>query len=149
MNIILNPIQSDTKRGDITLVANSNLAGLEGYLLKIVNLAANPGNPGFDLPGAVSDYAYFIGASLDVAGNVVAAESPGLGENARVAFSGACNPGDPLSLNPNAWGQLYKPQAGAGNIFYDWVAEEAGVGAVAAVPQFIKVRRVASRAANL
>lgn len=146
MNVILNPIQSDTRRGDITLPAAANLTGLEGYLVKISN---NGGVPNFALPAAVSDYAYYILASGDVQGNNVAAEAPTLGENCRIAFSGLCNPGDPLSLNPNAWGQLYKPAGGAGNIFYDWVAEEAGLGGTTAVPQFLKVRRVGSRSANL
>jgi hypothetical protein len=146
MNVILNPIQSDTRRGDITLPAGANLTGLEGYLWKISN---NAGAANFILPAAVSDYAYYIGASGDIQGNNVAAEAPTLGENCRIAFSGLCNPGDPLSLNPNGWGQLYKPQAGAGNIFYDWIAEEAGVGGTVAIPQFLKVRRIASRTANL
>jgi hypothetical protein len=146
MNVILNPIQSDTRVGDITLPANVNLTGLESYLWKIVN---NNGAANFALPAAVADYAYYVGASGDVVGNNVAAESPDVGENCRIAFSGNCNPGDPLSLNPNAWGQLYKPAAGAGAIFYDWIAEEAGTGGTTAVPQFLKVRRVASRAATL
>ena len=146
MNIILNPIQSDTKVGDVTLTANVNLTGLEGYLWKIIN---NNGVANFALPTVVTDFAYFIGASGDVAGNTVAAESPDEAENCRVAFSGNCNPGDALSLNPNAWGQLYKPQTGAGVIFYDWIAEEAGVGGTTVVPQFLKVRRIASRAATL
>jgi hypothetical protein len=146
MNIILNPTQSDTKVGDITLVASVNLTGLEGYLWKIVN---NNGVANFALPTSVADYAYYVGASGDVAGNTTAAESPDVGENCRIAFSGACNPGDPLSLNPNQYGQLYKPAAGAGVIFYDWIAEEAGLGGTTAVPQFLKVRRVASRAVTL
>ncbi|MGC9940706.1 MAG: hypothetical protein ABSE48_02665 [Verrucomicrobiota bacterium] len=146
MNVILNPLQSDTKTGDITLAASVNLTGPESYLWKIIN---NNGQPNFALPTAASDFAYFVGASGDVAGNNVAAESPDVGENCRIAFSGTCNPGDALSLNPNAWGQLYKPQAGAGAIFYDWIAEEAGNGGTPAVPQYIKVRRVASRAVTL
>src|SRR5271168_4591200 len=125
MNIILNPIQSDTKVGDINLPASINLAGLEGYLWKIVN---NNGAANFALPTATSDYAYYVGASGDVTGNNVAAESPDLCENCRIAFVGNCNPGDPLSLNPNTYGTLYKPAAGAGSIYYDWIAEEAGSG---------------------
>jgi hypothetical protein len=146
MNVILSALQSDTKTQDINLPAAVNLTGLEGYLWKISN---NNGVANFALPTSVADYAYFVGMSGDVLGNNVAAQSPTLGENCRIAFSGACNPGDPLSLNPNQYGQLYKPQAGAGAIFYDWIAEEAGVGGTTAVPQFLKVRRIASRAATL
>jgi hypothetical protein len=146
MNIILNPIQSDTKVGDINLPANVNLTGLEGYLWKISN---NNGAANFALPTATSDYAYYIGASGDVAGNNVAAESPDLGENCRIAFVGNCNPGDPLTLNPNLYGSLYKPAAGAGAVYYDWIAEETGAGGTIAMPQFLKVRRIATRAATI
>ncbi len=146
MNIILSAIQSDTKIGDINLPAAVNLTGLEGCLVKI---SSNNGAPNFALPTTVNDYAYYVLMSGDVAGNNAAAQSPTLGENCRVAFSGNCNPGDPLSLNPNQYGQLYKPQAGAGAIYYDWIAEETGAGGTTAVPQFLKVRRIASRAATL
>jgi len=146
MNIILNPLQSDTKEGDITLPAAVNLTGLENYLWKIVN---NNSAANFALPTSTSDYAYYAGASGDVAGNTVAAESPDVGENCRIAFSGSCNPGDALSLNPNAFGQLYKPQAGAGAGLYDWIAEETGAGGTTTVPQMLKVRRIATRTATL
>jgi len=146
MNIILSALQSDTKTQDINLPANVNLTGLEGYLWKIVN---NNSVASFALPTSVTDYAYYVGMSGDVQGNNVAAQSPTLGENCRIAFSGTCNPGDPLSLNPNLYGQLYKPQAGAGAIYYDWIAEETGAGGTTAIPQFLKVRRIASRTATL
>jgi hypothetical protein len=146
MNIILNPLQSDTRQGDITLPASVNLTGLEGYLVKIVT---NAGAPNFALPTAVADYAYYILASGDVAGNNVAAESPDLGENCRIAFVGNCNPGDPLALNPNAYGTLYKPAVGAGSIYYDWIAEETGSGGTTTTPQFLKVRRIATRNVSL
>jgi len=146
MNIILSALQSDTKTQDINLPANVNLTGLEGYLWKIVN---NNSVASFALPTSVTDYAYYVGMSGDVQGNNVAAQSPTLGENCRIAFSGTCNPGDPLSLNPNQYGQLYKPQAGAGAIYYDWIAEETGAGGTTAIPQFLKVRRIASRTATL
>ena len=146
MNVILSALQSDTKQQDINLPASVNLAGLEGYLWKIIN---NNGVPNFALPTSVADYAYYVGMSGDVIGANSAGQSPTLGENCRIAFSGACNPGDPLSLNPNQFGQLYKPQAGAGAIFYDWIAEEAGVGGTTAVPQMLKVRRIATRAVTL
>jgi hypothetical protein len=142
MNVILSALQSDTKTQDISLPAAVNLTGLEGYLVKISN---NNGAANFALPTGATDYAYYILLSGDVAGNNVAAQSPGLGENCRVAFSGTCNPGDPLSLNPNQFGQLYKPQPGTGAVIFDWIAEEAGVGGTPAVPQFLKVRRIATR----
>ena len=141
MNIILNGAQSDTKVGAINLTANSNLTGLENYLVKVVN---SNGVAKFDLPSALTDYAYFILGAGDVAGNNVTAEQPGLDMNCRVAFSGNCNPGDPLCLNANAWGQLIKPAAGAGTIYYDWIAEEAGAGGTTTVPQLLLVRRLSN-----
>jgi len=146
MNIILNPIQSDTRSGDITLTAGVNLTGYEGYLWKIIN---NTGVANFALPTATADYAYYVGASGDIAGNPVAAEAPGLDGNCRIAFVGSCNPGDPLSLNPGLFGSLYKPASGAGTVYYDWIAEEAGSGGTTAAPQFLKVRRIATRSATL
>jgi hypothetical protein len=146
MNVILSALQSDTKQQDINLPAAVNLTGLEGYLVKVSN---NAGAPNFALPTAALDYAYYVLMSGDIQGNNVAAQSPTLGENCRIAFSGTCNPGDPLSLNPNLYGQLYKPGSGAGSIVYDWIAEEAGAGGTTAVPQFLKVRRIGTRTASL
>lgn len=139
MNVILNPNQGDTKEGSITLPAFSNLTGLDNSLVKIVN---NNGQPNFGLPTGVNDFAFFILAQGDVAGNPVAAEVPHLNENCRVNFSGNCNPGDGLALNPNSFGQIYKPAAGAGATNCDFVAEEAGAGGTVAVPQLLLVRRI-------
>jgi|SRR5579859_199437 len=139
MNVILNPSQSDTKEGAIALPANADLTGKDNSLVKIVN---NNGLPNFALPTAVNDFAYFVLAQGDVAGNTVYAEAPGLDENVRLLFSGTCNPGDPLATNGAAFGQIFKPANGAGALFVDWIAEEAGAGGTTAVPQLLKVRRV-------
>ena len=124
MNIILNPSQSNTKRGAITLAAGVNLTGCENLLWKITN---NNGVPNFALPTAVTDMALYVGGSGDVAGNESAAERPDAGENCRVLLDGTCNPGDLLSLSPTNWGRMYKPGAGSGATNYMAVAEEAGV----------------------
>jgi phage-related tail fiber protein len=137
MNIILNPIQSDTKKGDITLPASVNLTGCEGLLWKIVN---NGGQPNFALPAAVTDIAPYIGASGDVIGNPVSAEAPTMGENCRVFLDGACNPGDKLCISPTTWGRVYAPAAGAGALLVEFIAEEAGVNG-----QALKVRRIPAR----
>jgi hypothetical protein len=147
MNIELNPGQSDTRVGDLTLPGNSNLTGKENLLVKIVNIA---GLPGFDLPNSVDDEAVFVLASGDVQGNNSAAEAPNLSESCRVLIdsTNAIVPGDKLSLSPNTWGALYKPIAGAGAHQYTFIAEEAvAAGAVLVNP--IKVRRIPDRAFNL
>ena len=72
MNIILNPGQTNTKLGDITLPAFVNLTGDENLLWKIVN---NNGTANFTLPAAITDQAFYVGASGDIAGNNVAADN--------------------------------------------------------------------------
>ena len=141
MNVILNPSQSDTRRGDINLPASVNLTGCENLLWKIVN---NNGVANFALPTAVTDLALWVGASGDVAGNNVAAEAPSQNENCRVLLDGTCNPGDSLSLSPNIWGRLYKPPGGSGATNYLFVAEEAGVAG-----QLVKVRLYGPMAVTL
>lgn len=146
MNIELNPGQTDTKRGDITLTAAVNLTGMENYLWKIVN---TNGVANFALPTAVADRAFYVGASGDIQGNQVAAEAPDLDDQCRVVIdmTNQINPGDLLSLSPNVWGALYKPAAGAGAGFYTFEAQEASVPG--AVGQTLKVRRIPDRAFNL
>lgn len=141
MNVILNPGQTNTRKGDINLPASVDLTGKENLLWKIVN---NAGAPNFALPTAVTDYAVYIGASGDVPTNNSAAEAPTLGENCRVLLDGVCNPGDVLSLSPNKFGRVYKPGAGAGAVYYNFIAEEAGVDG-----QQLLVRRIAERTATL
>ncbi len=111
MNIILNPQQSDTKREDISLIANANLTGCEGLMWKVVN---NGGVANFALPAAITDLACFVGASGDVQGNLVAAESPSQNDTFRVIVDSAVLPGQQLSLSPNNWGRLYVPAGGSG-----------------------------------
>ena len=147
MNQALNPGQSDTRVGDIILLANSNLTGKENLLVKIVN---NGGVANFDLPNNVDDEAVFILGSGDIQGNPVAAEAPSLNENCRVLIDSvnAINPGDKLALSPNTWGALYKPAAGAGAHQYTFIAE-FGCAAGAVLPNPCKVRRICDRAFNL
>lgn len=134
MNIILNPGQTDTRKGDITLLASVDLTGRENQLLKIVNAG---GVAKFALPTAITDIAPFICASGDVAGNEVAAEVPSGNENCRVAVNGAVSPGDLLCIDPNAYGKLYKPAGGSGATVAWFVAEEA-----AAAGGLCRVRKI-------
>lgn len=101
MNIALNPTQSNTKRGIITLTAHDNLTGLEGYLWKIGD---DSGTPKFYLPAAVTDLALYVGASGDIAGNDSSGEVPQDG-NFRVKAYGTGLAGDILVLaDPTANG---------------------------------------------
>lgn len=137
MNVILNPGQGNTKKGDISLPSNSNLTGKENLLLKIVN---NAGAANFDLPGAVTDIAPFICGSGDIQGNYTSAEAPTMGENCRILLDLTCNPGDKLALSPNILGRVYAPQAAAGALLVEFIAEEAGVAG-----QLLLCRRIPAR----
>jgi hypothetical protein len=141
MNVILNPGQSNTRKGDINLPSSLDLTGKENLLWKVVN---NAGVPNFALPTAVTDFAVYVGASGDVIGNNAAAEVASTNENCRILLDGACNAGDALSLSPNKFGRLYKPGAGAGAVYYNFIAEEAGVDG-----QLLLVRRIGERTATL
>ena len=141
MNIILNPGQTNTQKGVITLPAAVNLTGCENLLWKIVN---NNGVAGFALATASTDYAFFVGASGDAAGNFVAAEPPDMNDQCRVLLDGACNPGDLLALSTLNWGRLAVPAAGYGTGYYTFMAEQAGQPG-----QLLLVRRINDRAFTL
>ncbi|MDE2102211.1 MAG: hypothetical protein KGL39_33505 [Patescibacteria group bacterium] len=141
MNVILNGNQSDTKRGDVTLLSSVDLTGKENLLLKVVNAA---GVAEFALPTAITDTAIFVCMSGGAQGAETAAEAPDLDDQCRVLLDGACNPGDLLSLSSAKFGRLTKAAAGYGAGFTAWLAEEAGIDG-----QLVKVRRVCERAINL
>ena len=134
MSVILNPSQSDTKRGAITLTATSDLTGLENTLVKITNTG---GVAQFAVPSNVLDMAIYILASGDVAANDNVAEAPDSGGTCRVKVSGAVVPGGLLCLDPNNWGQLYTPAGSSGATNALFVAEEA-----AAANGLCKCRRI-------
>jgi hypothetical protein len=85
MNALLNPTQSDTKKGDIVVIANGNLTGLEGYLSKLISVG---GITQASLPTSQRDIALFLVANGDIAGNEVAVEAPS-SSNFRVKAKGA------------------------------------------------------------
>jgi hypothetical protein len=137
MNIELNARQSNTRRGSIQLPGNADLTGKENLLLKVVN---NNGVPNFALPGAVTDICPYICMSGDIQGNLTSAEAPDLNENCRILLDLTCNAGDKLALSPNIMGRVYAPQASAGSILVEFIAEEAGDAG-----QDVLCRRIAPR----
>lgn len=145
MNVILNPLQGDTKAGAITLTANADLTGKANYLVKIVN---NAGTPQFALPSGTDDFAVFVLASDGVAGAEVAAESPTQGENFRAILKGACSPGDEISLADPATaadaGKVRKRPTTTGTWRTFAIAEEAGVDG-----QNVLLRRVSERTTTI
>lgn len=141
MNVILNPLQTNTRRGDITLLASVDLTGKENYLLKVVN---DGGVAKFALPTGTDDVALYVCASGDIAGNAVAGEAPSLNENFRVVLKGTCVPGDILSLaDPGTAadaGKVRKQPATTGTWRSFAIAEEAGADG-----QHVLCRRIAER----
>lgn len=89
MNTLLNPTQSDTKAGDIVLLAKDVLTGLEAYLTKIVS---DGGIAKASLPTSQKDIALFLVASGGAVGAEVSIEAPS-NSNFRVKAKGAGSAG--------------------------------------------------------
>jgi len=82
--------QSDTRVGDLPLVAGEDLTGMEGRLAVLGNDA---GKPVVGLPDAATDVAAFVvieGAAAGASTTVRPLES---GRNVRLRLSGDCVPG--------------------------------------------------------
>jgi hypothetical protein len=130
MNTINNPLQSDTKLGEIQLPSNTILSGLEGRLLKVIN---NSGTPEFSLPGGFADLALWILSSgAAAAASPSAGEAPFQGGNARVLSFGNIVAGNILTLascTANAGAQagmvVAFPSATPGLYFSPGVSEES------------------------
>jgi hypothetical protein len=95
MNPVLNPAQSDTRKGDLTLIGNVDFTGLENYLAKIGN---NGGVPNLYLPASVSDASLYVVMAGREAGAPTAVQVPDTGENVRLLARGTGNAGDKLIL---------------------------------------------------
>ena len=145
MNIILNPLQSNTRKGDITLPAKSDLTGKENFLVKVVS---DSGVAKFDLVASTDDLAVYVLGSGATAGNDSVAESPALGENFRAVLKGTCVPGDKLTLaDPTTAadaGKLRKQPTTTGTWRLFAIAEESGVDG-----QYILARRVSERTTTI
>lgn len=100
MNVINNPSQTDTKRGEVTYPAVAALisAGVlpfENALLKVVT---NSGVAQFSLPTGKADHAYYIASQFDIPSGLVSGEIPSTNENARYKAYGTGNAGDLIIL---------------------------------------------------
>lgn len=89
MNVQTNPQQSDTKAGEITVIAAADLSGLESRLVK---LTSDGGVTKASLPATRRDIALFVVATGDIAGNEVAIEAPS-STNVRIKAKGAGSAG--------------------------------------------------------
>lgn len=95
--MVMNAVQNDTRPAGspIPLVANSNLTGLEGRIVAVVNKS---GAAAADLPAANSDTPLFLLANGDASGKQVDVLRLVDFSTVRVKLKGTCNPGDKLVL---------------------------------------------------
>jgi len=114
--------QSDTRGGDLPLVAGEELTGMEGRLAVLGNDA---GKPVVVLPDAATDVAAFV--VIEGAATVRPLES---GRNVRLRLSGDCVPGDLLvaadPTDPLLRGLVSVVSAVAGTYRGLAIAEQAG-----------------------
>ena len=87
--------QSNTRVGDIRVLANLSLLGMEGRLVKMVDGMGFPALNPIDDPADLALYLVIEGASN---GQLASVRPIDPGRNIRVALLGACAPGDILVL---------------------------------------------------
>jgi len=119
--------QSNTRAGDIRVLAGEALTGKEGYL---VALTHDGGVAEVKLPAAITDYALYvvIEGAADAANVSVRPLQPD--RNVRLKLKGVCNPGDVLVLAAIAGsdaGMVRALPSSAGTYRGVALAEEAGV----------------------
>ena len=119
--------QSNTRVGDIRVLAGEALTGMEGRLVKMTH---DTGVPEVKLPAAITDYALYavIEGGADAA--LVSVRPVDAGHNVRLVLSGTCNPGDVLVLAAIAGSDAGKVRAlpTAGGTYRGLaIAEESGV----------------------
>ena len=119
--------QSNTRVGDIRVLAGEALTGKEGYLVKMTH---DTGVPEVKLPAAITDYSLYavIEGGADAA--LVSVRPVEAGRNVRLRLKGACNPGDVLVLAAIAGSDagMVRTLPTAGGTYRGLaIAEEAGV----------------------
>jgi hypothetical protein len=120
--------QSNTRSGDIRVLAGEDLTGMEGRLVK---LGHDTGVAEVALPAANSDYAVFVLIEGAADGKLVSVRPVQSDRNVRVVLKGTCNPGDVLVLADVATaadkGKLRALPATAGTYRGIGLAEGAGI----------------------
>jgi len=119
--------QSNTRVGDIRVLAGEALTGKEGYLVKMTH---DTGVAEVKLPAAITDYAVYavIEGGADEA--LVSVRPVEAGRNMRLKLKGTCNPGDVLVLAAIAGSDagMVRALPTAGGTYRGLaIAEEAGV----------------------
>jgi hypothetical protein len=87
--------QSNTRVGDIRVLAGADLTGMED---RLVVMGQNAGVAQVTLPAANSDLALYVLTEDGESGDLVAVRPLQPDRNVRVVLKGTCNPGDVLVL---------------------------------------------------
>lgn len=120
--------QTNTRVGDIRVLAGEDLTGKEGFLAKMTH---DSGVPEVRLPTANGDYALYVLIEGAADGENVSLRPIEGGRNIRVKLDGTCNPGDVLVLADVATaedkGKVRALPEDAGTYRGLAIAEEAGV----------------------
>ena len=119
--------QSNTRAGDIRVLAGEDLTGKEGYLVKMTH---DSGVAEVKLPAAVSDYAVYVVIEAAEDGELCTVRPIFGNRNVRIKLAGTCNPGDFMCLAAIANsdnGQVRALPAASSTYRGLGIAEEAGV----------------------
>lgn len=87
--------QSDSRTGDIPVLAGENLTGKNG---RLVVLTHDGGVPEVKLPTANADLAFYLLVDDNADAALVAVRPFEAGRNVRAVLKGTCNPGDVIVL---------------------------------------------------
>jgi hypothetical protein len=120
--------QSNTRVGDIRVLAGADLTGMED---RLVVMGQNAGVAQVTLPAANSDLALYVLTEDGDSGDLVAVRPLQPDRNVRVALKGTCNPGDVMVLADVATaadkGKVRALPAAAGTYRGLGIAEQVGV----------------------
>ena len=119
--------QSDSRTGDIPVLAGENLTGKNG---RLVVLTHDGGVPEVKLPAAVTDLAFYMLVDENVDAELVGVRPLEAGRNVRAVLKGTCNPGDVMVLADTGTaadkGKVRALPAAAGTYRGLGIAEEKG-----------------------
>ncbi len=118
--------QSNTRQGDIRVLAGEDLSDMEGRLVQLANAS---GTLEAYLPNDVGDRCLYLLTDGDEEGEYVTVRPLSPDRNVRVRINGACSPGDRLTLaaiNGTDDGKCASLEGAAADTYWYWgVAEEA------------------------
>ena len=120
--------QSNTRVGDIRVLAGADLTGMEE---RLVVLGQNAGVAQVTLPAANGDMAVYLLLEGGASGKLVSVRPVQPDRNVRIVLKGTCNPGDVMVLADVATasdkGKVRALPAVAGTYRGMGIAEQAGV----------------------